>query len=69
MVKTASYYPVLWSSKQVFSRLGQRLGQSADPIFCPNYFNAKNREKVLKSNDFRTFLVAETGLEPATSGL
>ena len=32
-------------------------------------FNAKNKEKVLKSRDFRTFMVAETGLEPATSGL
>ena len=30
---------------------------------------AKSKRKVLKSCDFRTFMVAETGLEPATSGL
>jgi len=30
---------------------------------------ARNKEKGLKSHDFRPFMVAETGLEPATSGL
>ena len=29
----------------------------------------KDKKKVLKSDDFRTFLVAEAGLEPTASGL
>ena len=29
----------------------------------------KGKKKVLKSDDFRTFLVAEAGLEPTVSGL
>ena len=37
-------------------------------IFRP-IFPAENKENALKSCDFRAFMVAETGLEPATSGL
>ena len=49
-------------SRQLPDSLGQRLGQSADLNFCPDHFSVKAK-KVLKSNDFGTFMVAETGLE------
>ena len=49
--------------------MGQGLGQAQNPEVSASYFSIKNKEKVLKSCDFRTFMVAETGLEPATSGL
>ena len=51
------------------SRMGQGLGQAWNPEVGAESFWAENKEKVLKSCDFRTFMVAETGLEPATSGL
>ena len=51
------------------SRMGQGLGQTVDPNFDPNYFGAKSAEKHLISCEIRCFMVAETGLEPATSGL
>ena len=49
--------------------MGQGLGQALNPEVSAESFEAENEEKVLKSCDFRTFMVAETGLEPATSGL
>ena len=49
--------------------MGQGLGQAQTAEVGAESFGAKNKEKVLKSQDFRTFMVAETGLEPATSGL
>ena len=49
--------------------MGQGLGQAQNPEVGAESFEAKNKGKVLKSQDFRTFMVAETGLEPATSGL
>ena len=49
--------------------MGQGLGQAQNPEVERVSFEAENKEKVLKSQDFRTFMVAETGLEPATSGL
>ena len=51
------------------SRMGQGLGQAQNPEVGTGSFEAENKRKVLKSCDFRTFMVAETGLEPATSGL
>ena len=54
---------------QIYPRLGHGLGQAGDPNFDPNYFGAKNAEKHLISAEIRCFMVAETGLEPATSGL
>ena len=49
--------------------MGQRQGQTSDPNFDPNYFGAKSAEKHLISTEIRCFMVAETGLEPAASGL
>ena len=49
--------------------MGQGLGQAQNPEVGTSLFLPENEEKVLKSRDFRTFMVAETGLEPATSGL
>ena len=49
--------------------MGQGLGQAQTAEVGTGSFEAENKEKVLKSQDFRTFMVAETGLEPATSGL
>ena len=49
--------------------MGQGLGQAQNPEVATESFEKENKEKVLKSCDFRTFMVAETGLEPATSGL
>jgi len=54
---------------QIYPRLGHGLGQTVDPNFDPNYFGAKSAEKHLISCEIRCFMVAETGLEPATSGL
>ena len=49
--------------------MGQGLGQAQNPEVGTESFEGENKRKVLKSQDFRTFMVAETGLEPATSGL
>ena len=49
--------------------MGQGLGQAQSPEVGIKSFETENKRKVLKSYDFRTFMVAETGLEPATSGL
>ena len=54
---------------QNYPRLGHGLGQMVDQNFDPNYFGAKSAEKHLISCEIRCFMVAETGLEPATSGL
>ena len=54
---------------QIYPRLGHGLGQTVDPNFDPNYFGAKSAEKHRISCEIRYFMVAETGLEPATSGL
>ena len=49
--------------------MGQRQGQTSDPNFDPNYFEAKNAEKRLISYEIRRFMVVGAGLEPTTSGL
>ena len=49
--------------------MGQGLGQARNPEVDTSLFLPENEEKVLKSHDFRTFMVADTGLEPATFGL
>ena len=54
---------------QIYPRVGHGLGQTVDPNFDPNYFEAKSAEKHRISYEIRCFMVAETGLEPATSGL
>ena len=54
-IRWAASSPVLSDSFRTFRRLGQRLGQGADPSFCSDYFDVKTK-KVLKSYDFRTFL-------------
>ena len=76
MVKAVSTKRVLWVKLscpfyrvQFISRMGQGLGQAQNPEVGAEPFEAENKRKVLKSCDFRTFMVAETGLEPATSGL
>ena len=49
--------------------MGQGLGQSLAPNFNSYGFETKNAEKHRISNEIRCFMVAEAGLEPATSGL
>ena len=52
-----------------FTRMGQNLGLFIGSDFA-SYFSApKNERKDLKSHDFRSFMVAAAGLEPAASGL
>ena len=60
---------VLPGTKLTYPRLGHGLGQTVDPNFDPNYFGAKSAEKHRISYEIRCFMVAETGLEPATSRL
>ena len=55
-----------------YSIMGQNMGQTVlreNAEYFSELFARKKQEKVLKSFDSRTFLVAEAGLEPTTSGL
>ena len=54
---------------RIYLRLGHGLGQSVDPDFDPYVSRTKNAEKHRISYEIRCFMVAEAGLEPATSGL
>ena len=59
-------------STACYSNMGQNMGQIVWYQITLNYselLDIKTKEKVLKSYDFRTFMVAEAGLEPTTSGL
>ena len=49
--------------------MGQGMGQRDSLKICPNYFGKKTKEKFRNHGGFRTFVVAEAGLEPTTSGL
>ena len=49
--------------------MGQGMGQQNSLKFYPNYFARKAKEKFRNHSGFGTFLVAEAGLEPTTSGL
>jgi len=45
--------------------MGQGLGQARNPEVGTSYFLAKNKEKVLKSCDFRTFMARATEIDTA----
>ena len=49
--------------------MGQGMGQRISLKIHPNHFTQKAKEKFRKPMVFGTFLVAEAGLEPTTSGL
>ena len=49
--------------------MGQGLGQRIFRKIQPNYFTLKAKEKFRNHGGFGTFMVAEAGLEPTTSGL
>ena len=49
--------------------MGQGLGQRISRKLQPNYFTLKVKEKFRNHGGFGTFMVAEAGLEPTTSGL
>ena len=49
--------------------MGQGLGQRISRKLQSNYFTLKVKEKFRNHSGFGTFLVAEAGLEPTTSGL
>ena len=49
--------------------MGQGLGQRISLKIHLNYFPHKTKEKFQNHGDFGTFMVAEAGLEPTTSGL
>jgi len=40
--------------------MGQGLGQAQNPEVSTKSFGTENKRKVLKSHDFRTFMVAES---------
>jgi len=46
--------------------MGQGLGQAQTAEVGAESSGAKNKEKVLKSRDFRTFMVAETRNKPCS---
>ena len=48
---------------------GSKPGSVHHPRFSVLLFPAENERKDLKSLDFRSFMVAAAGLEPAASGL
>ena len=52
-----------------FRQNGSKPGSVHRLRFCVLLFPAKNERKDLKSYDFRSFMVAAAGLEPAASGL
>ena len=61
---------------QHFNRIGSTFHQNGSKPgsvhrlrFCDLPFPAKSKRKDLKSHDFRSFMVAAAGLEPAASGL
>ena len=49
--------------------MGHGMGQRISLKICPNYFLRKTKEKFRNHGGFGTFMVAEAGLEPTTSGL
>ena len=49
--------------------MGHGMGQRIFLKIRPNYFAHETKEKFRKPLVFGTFLVAEAGLEPTTSGL
>ena len=49
--------------------MGHGMGQRISLKIRPNHFTRKIKEKFRNHGDFGTFLVAEAGLEPTTSGL
>ena len=54
-----------------YSIMGQNMGHTflrENAKIISELLTPKTQEKVLKSFDFRTFLVAEAGLEPTTVG-
>ena len=53
----------------IFHQNGSESGSIRWPIFCVLLFPSQNERKDLKSLDFRSFMVAAAGLEPAASGL
>ena len=54
----------------VFYRdMGHGMGQRISLKIRPNYFVCKTKEKFRNHGGFGTFMVAEAGLEPTTSGL
>ena len=52
-----------------FPPYGSKPGSVHHRRFCALLFPAINERKDLKSLDFRSFMVAAAGLEPAASGL
>ena len=52
-----------------YRRMGHGMGQRISLKIRPNYFHRKTKEKFRNHGGFRTFMVAEAGLEPTTSGL
>jgi len=45
--------------------MGQGLGQAQNPEVGAESFPSKNKEKVLKSRDFRTFMANPTQIDTA----
>ena len=52
-----------------FHQNGSESGSEIRPTFCALLICDKSERKDLKSLDFRSFMVAAAGLEPAASGL
>ena len=49
--------------------MGHGMGQRDSLKICSNFLTQKAKEKFRNHGGFGTFMVAEAGLEPTTSGL